>query len=481
MVDLLGVMWVGASFGRGPAVLASVLSVATFDFFFVPPRLTFAVGDTQYVVTFGVMLAAALLISTMASRMRRQSDLARDRERRTAALYALSRDLAAIPDRDRLLEAAIRHVEDIFESRAVCLLPDADGRLTLPSDRARSGGLDEHDRGVAQWAFDHGQSAGLGTQTLPAASGLYVPLRGSRGPVGVLGVLPRGGRHGIRAEQIRLLETFGSQIAIAIERSQLAVEAERARLRSESERLRETLLSSVSHDLRTPLAVITGAATSLLAPDVAIPDAARRELAETIVDETGRLNRLVGNLLDMTRLESGALRVRKEWHSLEEVLGAALGRLEDRLAGRTVTVTLPPDLPLVALDDVLIEQVFHNLLDNALKYTPAGSPLDVTARAESDRVVIEVSDRGPGFPAGEEDRIFDKFHRIRREGEPGGVGLGLAISRGILIAHGGAISASNRGGGGATLRIEIPREGTPPAVAAEESAAAAPAPPDDRS
>jgi two-component system sensor histidine kinase KdpD len=464
MVYLLGVMWVAVNFGRGPAIVASVLSVAAFDFFFVPPAQTFAVSDTQYILTFFVMLAAALVISTMASRLRQQTEGARRRERRTAALYSLSRDLAAIPDQGRLLAAAIRRVEDVFETRAVILLPDETGRLALPQDRPSPLAQDEHDRGVAQWAFDHEQPAGLGTPTLPAAKGLYLPLRGAHAPVGILGVLPGVRRRAIATDQFRLLETFGNQIALAIERSHLARAAEQARVRLESERLRDTLLSSVSHDLRTPLAVITGAGTSLLGAGAGFPEATRRELVESIVDESQRLNRLVGNLLQMTRLESGAVQIHKAWHSLEEILGASLNRIEDRLHGREVTTHLPPDLPLVALDDVLVEQVFYNLLDNALKYTPEHTSIDVQACVADGAVVIEVADRGPGLPEGEEENVFRKFHRIRREGEAGGVGLGLAICRGIVEAHGGTIVAANRAGGGAVFTVRLPLEGEPPRV-----------------
>jgi two-component system, OmpR family, sensor histidine kinase KdpD len=404
----------------------------------------------------------------MASRLRQQTDAARRREQRSAALYALSRNLAAIPDLERLVSAAVHHVEEVFEMQAAILLPGIEGRLAVRRGESTPAEIDEHDRGVAQWAFDHAQPAGLGTPTLPAARGLYLPLIASQGPVGILGVLPMREPPIVASGQLRLLETFANQIALAIERSSLAEQAEAARVRLESERLSETLLSSVSHDLRTPLAVITGAGSSLLATDVALDEGTRRELIETIVEECQRLNRLVGNLLEMTRLESGALRVRREWHSLEEVVGAALTRLKDRLAGREVSVRLPDDLPLVPLDDVLMEQVLFNLVENALKYTPAGTPLDIEARAGKGRVIVDVADRGPGLPPGEENSIFEKFHRVRREGEPGGVGLGLTICRGIVQAHGGTIVAMNRPGGGALFRIELPVSGVPPRVEGDE-------------
>jgi two-component system sensor histidine kinase KdpD len=476
MIYLLSVMAVAARLGRGPAILASVLSVATFDFFFVPPRLAFRVSDTQYVLTFAVMLLVALVISTMASRLRQQAEAARQRERRAATLYHLSRELSGLRGVRELLLAAIRRVEDDFASRAVALLPNDSGKVAPTAGDASLLGAGGHDLGVAQWSFDHAQAAGPGTPTLPAAGALFLPLRGSRGPVGVLGVVPAHPRRVLGRDQLRLLETFGDQLALSLERAQLAEEAERAHVLIESERMRSTLLSSVSHDLRTPLSVITGAASSLLADGTPLPKAVRRELIETIGEEAQRLNRLVGNLLDMTRLESGAMPVRKEWHSLEEVIGAALGRLEPRLAGREVGVRLPPALPLVHIDDVLVEQVLFNLVENAVKYTPPGSPVEVSATLEGGVLRIEVADRGPGLPRGQEESVFEKFYRGRREGDPSGVGLGLSICRSIVEVHGGRISAANREGGGSVFRLTLPQEGEPPPVIPEDETRTAPDP-----
>ncbi|HEY6572626.1 MAG TPA: sensor histidine kinase KdpD, partial [Candidatus Eisenbacteria bacterium] len=373
MVYLLGVMFVAVRLGRGPAIVASVLSVAAFDFFLVPPRFTFAVSDSQYLVSFGVMLVAALILSTMAARLREQAQGARERERRTAALYKLSRDLAGRQSMEELLDTAVRTVEDIFSSRAVILLPDANGKVRVRAGDPSLLGADDHDQGVAQWVLDRRQPAGLGTQTLPASNALYIPLSGSIGAIGVLGIRPGNVRALLRPDQYRLLETGANQTALALERAGLASEAERSRVHMEAERLRNTLLSSVSHDLRTPLAAITGAASSLLEGGERLSPETRRELTESVADEAGRLNRLVGNLLDMTRLESGSLQVQREWHSLEEVIGAALERLGARMGTRPVSVDLPDDMGLVPLDDVLIEQVLFNLIENALKYTPAGS------------------------------------------------------------------------------------------------------------
>jgi two-component system sensor histidine kinase KdpD len=323
--------------------------------------------------------------------------------------------------------------------------------------------LDESERAVAIWAFEHGQPAGRDTDTLPAAKVRYLPLKTSRGVVGVLGVQPHETTKHLTPEQRRLMEAFANQAALAIERARLADEAQQARLQIETEQLRNSLLSSVSHDLRTPLAAITGAASSLMEEEDALEPPTRREMAQTIYEEAERLNRLLRNLLDMTRLESGALRVNKELQPLEEVIGAALSRLEAPLADRAVNIQLPAELPFVPIDSVLIEQVLINLLENAIKYTPAGSPIDLSASQDGAMVVIEVADRGPGLPPGDEQRIFEKFYRARdpasRNGS--GVGLGLTISRGMVEAHGGRIWAENRPGGGAAFRFTLPIETTP--------------------
>ena len=474
MIYLLGVVAVAKRFGRGPSLVASVLSVAAFDFFFVSPYLTFAVSDVEYLLTFAVMLLVALVIGTMTVRLRQQADAARQRERRTATLYAMSRDLASIRDTDGLLAAATRHISAVFESQVVLVLPDAtgglQGRQTGRQDRGGSDqeawALDAKELGVAQWVYTHQQLAGRGTATLPSAEALYLPLRAARGTIGVLGMRPAPSRALIAPEQVHLLETFASQTALAIERATLAEETQQAQVQIETERLRNTLLSSVSHDLRTPLAAITGAASSLLEGEAVLDTATRRELLQMVYEEADRLNRLVSNLLQMTRLESGAVQLDKEWQSLEEVIGAALTSLDTRLHDHPLTTQLPADLPLVPVDSVLMAQVVMNLLDNALKYTPAGTPITVAAWADPGTVTVEIADRGPGIPPGDEQRIFEKFYRLQRASERHGVGLGLPICRAIVEAHGGGIWADNRPGGGAALRFTLPVQGTPPPMAA---------------
>ena len=460
MVYLLGVAFVATRHGRRPSGLAALLSVAAFDFFFVPPYMTFAVSDTQYLITFGVMLLVSLLISTLAVRVKAQAEAARQREQRTHALYAMSRELASARTAEEVARVATRHVSDSVQGSADVLLPGADGRLEGPT--GNGAGASSRETAVAQWTFDHGRMAGLGTDTLPGASALYVPLKGTKSTLGVLGVRPHEALLPLAPDQLDLLETLARQAASGLERIRLASEAEQARLAVEAERLRSTLLSSVSHDLRTPLATITGAASTLLQPG-SLDEAAEHELKEAIYEEAERLNRLVTNLLDMTRLESGSLQLTRDWHSLEELVGTALARVERRAKERPIKVSIPADLPLVPADGVLVEQVLVNLLDNALKYTPPGSRVLVTATSSEGAVTVEVADEGPGLPAGAEERVFEKFYR----GGSGqrGFGLGLPICNAIVTAHGGRIWAEPKPPRGAVFRFTLPLgDGPPPAM-----------------
>jgi two-component system sensor histidine kinase KdpD len=472
MVFLLGVALVASRYGRGPTIFASFLSIALFDFFFVPPRFTFAVSDASYVLTFGVMLAIALLISGLTLRIRAQAETARERERRTAALYALSRELAATRGASDLVVAAARHVRDTFGVPAQILLPDESGRLQAPVGTTPAYPMDEKEQSVAAWVFGRGRIAGAGTDTLPAAQGLYVPLVGSTGIVGVLGLRPDDPKRFQDPTVQHLLETFAGQAATALERAALAERAQHEQVEVEAERLRTSLLSSLSHDMRTPLGAITGALTSVLEDRGTLAESTRRDLLKTAFEEAQRMNRLIGNLLDMIRVESGALQVQKEWQPLEEAVGVALIRLEGRLRDHSVQVNLPPDLPLVPLDAVLIEQVFINLVENAVKYTPPGTPIEIAATAVEGAVRVDVADRGPGLPPGEETRIFEKFYRAPGATSTSGVGLGLTICRGIITAHGGRIWAENRPGGGAVFHFTLPLAGAPPLQVSPEADAA---------
>jgi len=468
MMYLLGVVVVAIRFGRGPSVLASVLSVVAFEFFFVPPYLSFAVSDVQYLLTFAVMLVVALVISGLAVRTKQQAELARHQERRTAVLYALSRDLATHRGTGMLAQLAAKHLREVFDSQVAIFLADADKRVQLQRGEQLHFEFDPKESGVAQWVFEHNERAGLGTDTLPGASALYLPLVGSAGSIGVVAVRPTESSRLSDTDQLHLLESLVNQVALAIERTRLSEEAQQAHVRVETERMRNAILSSVSHDLRTPLATITGAASSLLDEQGHIDPAARLGLARSIYQEAGRLDRLLKNLLHMMRIEAGAVQLSKEWHPVDEVVGAALARLEGRLRDHTVNTAFPADLPLVLVDGVLLEQVVINLVENAVKYAPPGSAIDMSASASDHEVVVEVADRGPGIPVGEEARIFEKFYRAKPARE-GGVGLGLTICRGIIEAHGGHIWAENRRGGGAVFRFAIPLLERQPSVESEQT------------
>jgi two-component system sensor histidine kinase KdpD len=459
MLYLLGVVLVGARARQRPALVASVLSIAAFDFCFVPPYYTFAVGDLRYLLTFGMMLGIAIVMARLTGRIREQVERARSREQRTAAAYALSRDIAAAKDGDEILAAMARHIREAFASSVTVILPG-------------TAGLFPEEDGVARWVFERRQMAGLGTQTLPATPALYLPLVASNVALGVVRVEPRDPRDAKDPVRRQLLETFVGQAAVALARAQLAERNQQTEVEVKTERLRTSLLSSLSHDLRTPLASIEGAASVLLA-GTEPPLDARRALALTIVRESRRMTRLVANLLDMVRLEAGALHVNKEWQPLEEVVGVALVLLEERLQGHPVTTRLPPDLPLVPIDGLLIEQVLINLIENAVKYAPPATPIEIEASAGPGAVVVGVADRGPGIPPGEEMRIFEKFHRATDDDSAGGVGLGLTICQGIVAAHGGRMWAENREAGGAVFRFTLPIEGTPPPMPPEAEPAGA--------
>ena len=466
MMYLIAVIVVAIRSGRGPSALASVLSVLFFDFFFVPPFFSFAVSDIQYLLTFGVMLVVALVTSNLAVRLHQQAELARYRERRTGVLYAMSRDLATHRGTGMLAQLAAKHLRDVFDAQVAVFLADADKRVQLQRGELLFFELDPKESGVAQWVYDHSERAGLGTDTLPGASALYLPLVASTGPIGVVAVRPKDTALLLDPDQLHLLESLVNQVALAIERTRLSDEAQQAHVRVETERMRNAILSSVSHDLRTPLATITGAASSLLDEQGHIDPTARLELSRSIYREAERLDRLLKNLLDLMRIEAGAVQLNKEWHPVDEVAGAALARLEGRLHDHTVNTAFPADLPLVLVDGVLLEQVVINLVENAVKYAPTGSAIDLSASASDREVIVEVADQGPGIPLGEEARIFDKFYRGKLARE-GGVGLGLTICRGIVEAHGGHVWAENRSGGGALFRFSIPLPDQQPSVETE--------------
>jgi two-component system sensor histidine kinase KdpD len=458
MVYLLGVTIAGMRFGRGPSVLTAILNVAAFDFFFVPPRFTFAVGDVQYLVTFGVMLLVALVIANLVASVRQQTRVAGARERRTALLYAMSRELAATRGISSMARVAVRHVAEVFQCQAAIILPDLEGKLGYPRDAPLDKSFRRADLAVAQWVADHGRQAGLGTDTLPAAPGLYLPLGDERTRLGVLAVLPTNARRVLLPEQRHLLETFAGQIGLALERARLAEAAEAASLAADRESLRNTLLASISHDLRTPLAVIAGAGSALAERGTDLDESTRVGLARSIATKAREMSELVSNVLDLMRFESGQVILRRDWQTVDDLAGIALQTVEARLTGHAVELRIPTDLPLVHVDATLIAQVFANLLDNVAKYTPAGTQVSVSAAADGHFVRVMIEDNGPGLPPGDPARLFDKFQRGHDEGTIVGVGLGLAICQAIVRAHGGQIEAHRRAGGGARFELTLPAD-----------------------
>ncbi len=466
MIFLLAVVGVAWFHGRGPAVVAAFLGVALFDFFFVPPRFSFGVSDVQYLVTFAVMGVVALAIGQLTAGLKVQAEAATLREHRMRGLYEMSRDLSSALMPDEVAAIGARFLRAEFDAKATVLAADENDRLA-----ALAGGTAAVDDAVAQWAFDRGEAAGFGTDTLAASACLMLPLKSPMRIRGVLAVEPAD-RHTLGPDQRRLLETCASLLAISLERIHYIDVAQKSTVQIESERLRNSLLSTISHDLRTPLAALVGLADTLVMTAPALA-ADQRELAGAIRESALRMNAMVGNLLDMARLQAGAVPMRREWQPFEEVVGSALAACAAALQGRPIRVRLPESMPLLHLDAVLFERVLVNLLENAAKYTAPGTPIEVSAEVSPSTVTIFVDDEGPGLPAGREDVLFDKFERGSKEGATPGVGLGLAIARAIVLAHQGTIRAENRPGAdgfaGARFTIELPR-GEPPADDGSSSA-----------
>jgi two-component system sensor histidine kinase KdpD len=459
MLFLLVVLLVAVRFGRGPSVTATCVSVACFDFFFVPPRFTFAISDLQYLVTFGVMLAVGLITGHLTAGLRFQAHVAARRESRTRALYEFARALSGVLQTEQIQEATRDAIGRTFNARTILLLPDADGRVS-PAAEYGEETIAALDTGIAQWAFDHGASAGMGTDTLPGSPVFYMPLVAPMRTRGVLAIEATTPRWLLAPEQRQQLDTFAALAAIALERVHYIEVAQDALVRIESERLRNSLLAALSHDLRTPLTSLMAQAESLArsAPPLA---PAQRTMVDALREEMVRMSMLVTNLLDMARIESGDVKLRLQWQPVEEVIGSALAASRAALAGHTVETHVPADLPLVQYDAVLIERVLSNLLENAGKYTPPGSTVAISAERRGVWLDIAVTDDGPGLPSGQEEAVFEKFTRGERESAKPGVGLGLAICRAIVNAHGGTIHAANRPEGGTAFVFTLPL-GTPP-------------------
>jgi two-component system sensor histidine kinase KdpD len=460
LIYLFSVLLVAVYIGRGPAVTAAAVSALAWNFLFIEPRFTFEVSQAQDVLLLLMYFLIALFAGNMTARLRIKEAQAAYNAERTAALYALARDTASAVTMDDVLTSAVRQIGPVFKADVAILLTDGN-HLSAEPHPCSTLQLDEKERSVARWAFDNGKAAGRYTDTLPLASAQYVPLQTAERIVGVLGIRPRADEEHLSFDRAALLETFANQIALVIERELLDEAARQSAMLQESERLYTTLLNSISHELRTPIATISGAASGLLNPATELN--ARVELTSDIHAAADRLNRLVENLLDMSRLESGRLALKREWCDVCDLIGVAAGRMTSALGGRKLTIQCPPGLPLVQMDFTLIEQVIVNLLDNISHYTPSQTEVTITAAVEGGQMLIRVEDNGPGIPPAELERIFEKFYRL--PGTPtGGTGLGLSICRGLVEAHGGSLTAGNRPAGGAVFTLRLPVGAAPPPV-----------------
>ncbi len=462
MLYLLPVAVVAMRWGRGPATIAAVLNVAAFDFFFVPPKLSFAVSDIQYVLTFGVMLAVGLMIAELTARVRYQARVATHREERARVLYEFSRELSSVIEDGEVIAIATRVLARAFRADVRILVANMRDQLEIP---AELGQTSEFEPAIASWAYSKQQAAGMGTDTLPGSNWLYLPLKAPMRTRGVVAIKARSRRLLMVPEQMRQLDTFATLVAIALERVHYVQVAQQALVGMESERLRNSLLSAFSHDLRTPLAAVVGLADSLTLTKPGLSEQ-QTGIVMAIVEEGRRMTALVNNLLDMARIESGEIRLNLQWQPLEEIVGAALRATAHLLSHHQIETGLPEDLPLLRFDGVLMERVLINLLENAAKYTPAASTIRILARVVGRDMEIVVEDDGPGLPRGKEEELFAKFARGDSEATQSGVGLGLAICRAIIGAHGGTISAQANRALGAGFVIVMPL-GEPPAVAIE--------------
>lgn len=456
MLYMLSIVLASVTLGLVPALLTAVLSVLAFDYFFIPPLYRLFDFAPEYSLTFFGLLAVSIGVSTLVARERALAQSARRRADQVTQLYEFSRDLAIAVDMAEILDAILKHVRSAFDREAVILLHEK-GELVLSASSAGNA-LDRSELTAAEWAFQQGRPAGNNTGTFSYASFRYFPLETSRGIIGVLGICLAGEQPDLYPDQIRQMGVYVTKAASSIERALFAEEASQTKILRATEKLQSALLNSISHDLRTPLASITGVLDSLRMDEGFLDAESRSELVETAYGEAGRLNRLVGNLLDMSRLESGALRISLQPCDIQDVIGAALNAVTVRLEGHPVHVDIPADLPMYAMDYVLINQVLINLLDNAAKYSPEGGPIDIQASVSGGSLQVAVQDRGPGIPEEDLEHIFEKFFRVKRFENVVGTGLGLSICKGMIEVHGGKIWAENRPGGGVRLVFTIPEK-----------------------
>ncbi|NBD25747.1 ATP-binding protein [Paenibacillus glycinis] len=458
LIYLFPILFSAVYWGIAPSFYAASAGVLAFDYFFVPPFLSFTVQDLRYVLSFAVYLAVAALTATLAARLRQQVKLSKQREANTAALYSLSRQITAIGDIQVLLDNIISRVYETVQTYVAIYLPDDKTELRRAAWAPAELGIDESESAmaIAMLSFRHGEMAGKGTRTLKDFSGLFVPLRTEERTFGVMVIRTGNEDEALSAEELNLLEAFGGLAASAIARIKLSEEAKLAHLTAESERIRTALLDSVSHELRTPLATIIGSASALMEGDEVFSSADRVELLGTVRDGALRMNRLVTNLLGMVRLESGMLALRRDWCDAEDILGVVLSQVKGFQQDRRIVVKLPDPAPYFPGDEVLLEQVLVNVVSNAIKYSPDGSEIVIAVRQTGPWVRISVADEGIGIAEDDRDRVFDKFYRGADVNGTTGTGLGLAICKGIVEAHGGTIAAGPRAGKGTVVTIALP-------------------------
>lgn len=461
LIELLGVLLIAIYIGRGPAVLAATISAISWNFLFIEPRFTFEISRAEDVILFVLYFAIAIFAGNLTARLRIQERQARRNADRTMALYRLAHETATAVNMDDVLRTAVAQIGQVFDAQVVMLLPEANQR-TPTAHSCSTLQLDAKEFSVGLWAYENGKPAGRFTDTLPLAMVQFIPLNTATRTVGVIGIRT-GQQERLSFEQEALLETFINQIALVIERELLDEAAEQSAMLKESERLYTTLLNSISHELRTPIAAISGAASGLLDAHTSDSKSARIELIHNIQAAADRLNRLVENLLDMSRLESGRLQLKRDWCDVSEIIGVAIKNLQQDLDGRPLTIDVVSPMPLIQVDFVLLEQVLVNLLDNACRYTPVGTPIKITAQQHGQQIEIGVRDFGAGIPDADQERIFDKFYRVPGT-TTGGTGLGLSISRGLVQAHGGTLVVQNASEGGAEFIIRLPLTNAPPPV-----------------
>lgn len=457
MVYLLCVLITAVFCGIGPSIFASILSVLAFDFFFINPRLSFTVNDTQYIFTFITLLIVGFIISYFTARMRRQTEAVRQREKETLSLYTMSKNLAIAVGFEAIVHAIIQSTSEIYESNVAIFLRDGQKESTLKPYKEKIGLIiSENEIAAATWAFEHKKMVGYGTDTLPDAKALYLPMITARGIIGVMGIWISETKTQLTAGQLRLLHTFADLAATALELNQLAEEAHNLQMLEITEKLQNALLNSISHDLRTPLVSIIGVLSSLQDEGFKVNDADKENLIQVAREEAERLNHLITNLLDVTRIDSGVIKLLRQPSDLQELVSVALEQLGDHTGNHQIKINISNELPFVNVDFGLIVQVLYNILDNALKYSPDDSPIEIIAHQIKSEIEVNIADRGIGIPPEYLQRVFDKFYRVHRPDQVSGTGLGLSICKGIIEAHGGNILAENRDGGGTIIKFTLP-------------------------